>query len=270
MQKEKELGIETLRGMRIINAQSPDHQYIRSSMLPTMLAFLKENRAYSETFGIFEIGHTVEGLRADGYCNEKKKLGVVLFSKSVGEECLFERACNMVKELTADILHKDAEIVSAECAFDFVHPVNSFDILIDGKRVGYLGVPHPTVLENIDKKCAVSFFEICTEDFALVKADNIKYVEPSKFPAIDIDLTFVADIASVSLTAVKSVAKATAGALLSDVKFKDIYVGEDGVNALTLRFSFVSNERTLNKQELTPVVDAITAALADNGLTIKA
>ena len=176
----------------------------------------------------------------------------------------------MVRELAYDILHKDAEIVSADAAFDFVHPVNSFDILIDGKRVGYLGVPHPTVLGNIDKKCAVAFFEICTEDFASVKADNIKYVEPSKFPAIDIDLTFVADIASVSLSEVGAVAKRAAGEMLKDVKFKDIYTGDDGVNALTLRFSFLSYERTLNKQELSPVLDSVTSALAEIGLTLKA
>ena len=269
-QHNAELGIETPNNVRIINAQTPDHQFIRISMLPTLLYYVRENRAYKDDFSIFEIGHTVDGLRADGYCNEKKKLGAVLFSKTANEEAMFARCCDMVRELVFDILHKNAEIVSAEAEFDFVHPVNSFDILVDGKKIGYLGVPHPTVLENIDKKCAVSFFEICTEDFAAIKADNIKYVEPSKFPAIDIDLTFVADVANVSLTAVSAIAKSAAGEILSDVKFKDIYTGEDGVNALTLRFSFVSYERTLNKQELAPMIDAITAALADNGLTLKA
>ena len=42
---------------------------------------------------------------------------------------------------------------------------------------------------------------------------------------------------------------------------KDTYVDGDGVGALTLRFSFTSKERTLTKQELQPLTDAIAEAL---------
>jgi hypothetical protein len=48
----------------------------------------------------------------------------------------------------------------------------------------------------------------------------------------------------------------------------DIY-NADGVCALTLRFSFVSDERTLSKQELTPSLDAIAQALSSLGMTLK-
>ena len=64
-------------------------------------------------------------------------------------------------------------------------------------------------------------------------------------------------------------AKATVGELLSDVKVKDIYTA-DGVSSLTLRFSFVSSERTLTKQELQPSIDAILASYAKEGITLKA
>ena len=268
MQKEKELGIETLRGMRIINAQSPDHQYIRSSMLPTMLAFLKENRAYSETFGIFEIGHTVDGTNEDGTCREVTKLGAAFFSKVLTEEDLFMHCRDIIAELSADILHKNAVFTSIEPAFDYMHPVNTFEVSVDGVKVGVLSVPHPTVLGNIDKKCAIAFFEIETAAFASVKVGKVKYAEPSKFPAIDIDLTFNADVSAINFASLSESAKAAAGELLADVKVKDIYTA-DGVTALTLRFSFVSAERTLSKQELQPATDAIIAELAKSGITFK-
>ena len=267
--KNAELGIETPDNVTVINAQTPDHAHLRVSMIPTLLAFAKENRGYADSFGIFEIGHTVDGLREDGTCNEQNKLGVVLYSKACGEEALFGRAVDMARELVADILHKDAQFESIEAPFDFAHPVNSFAITVDGKKVGYVGVPHPTVLENVDKKCAVAFFEIVTADFASVKADTTKYKEPSKFPAIEIDMTFNADISTVDFVALCALAKSVAGESLSGVRVHDIYTA-DGVSALTLRFAFVSEERTLSKQELTPAIDAIVAELSKMGLSIKA
>ena len=124
------------------------------------------------------------------------------------------------------------------------------------------------MLENIDKKCAVAFFEIATADFAEIKAGTTKYKEPSRFPAIEIDMTFNADISSVDFKALTESAKGVAGEALADVAVQDIYTA-DGVSALTLRFAFVSEERTLSKQELAPAIDAIAAELSKMGLTLK-
>ena len=269
IKKNEELGITTPDNVRIINAQTPDHAIIRRSMIPTLLAFAKENKGYSDDFGIFEIGHTVDGLRENGECNERNKLGVVLYSKTRGEEALFHRAADAARELVSDILHKNVEFASTEGDFDFCHPVNSFDILVDGVKVGFIAVPHPTVLENIDKKCAVAFFEISTESFAERAVKGIKYSEPSKFPAIEIDVTFACDPASLVFPELVASAKAAAGEILADMWVKDIYTAEDGSYATTLRFAFLSRERTLTKQELSPMVEAITAAFATAGINVK-
>ena len=266
VQKNRDLGIETPENVAIINAQTPDHKYLRKSMIPTLLSFAKENKGYRDSFGIFEIGHTVDGLRDNGTCKEENKLGALLYSKVESEEQLFMRARDVVAELCADILHKNASFASVEPPFGFEHPVNTFKISADGVDIGYLSVPHPTVLSNIDKKCAIAFFEICTESFATVKAGVTAYAEPSKFPAIDIDITFNVDVSAIDFEKLTATAKASAGEILSDVKVKDIYTA-DGATALTLRFSFASRERTLTKQELAPATDKI---IADLGLELKA
>jgi phenylalanyl-tRNA synthetase beta chain len=237
-------------------------------MIPTLLAFAKENKADSDDYGIFEIGDTVEGLRENGECDEQNKLGVVLYSKTQSEETLFGKAADAAREICADILHKSPEFVSAEPDYDFEHPVNTFDILLDGVKVGFLAVPHPTVLENIDKKCAVAFFEIKTESFAKTTVKALKYAEPSKFPAIEIDVTFATDPAGLVFGQLKDTAKSAAGQLLSDMWLKDIYAGDDGY-AVTFRFAFLSTERTLTKQELTPTIEAITKAFAELGINVK-
>jgi phenylalanyl-tRNA synthetase beta chain len=265
--KEKELGIETYKNVRIINAQTPDHQYLRYSMIPTLLSYAKDNKSYADSFGIFEIGHTVEGYLENGYCNEKKKLGVVLFSKSETEESLFMKAAEAVTELVSDILHKSPRFESAEAQFDYQHPKNTFKISVDKKAIGYISVPHPEVLSNIDKKCSVAFFELITEDFAKVEAAKLQYSEPSKFPAVDIDMTYLADVENLDFDKLTSIAKAQS-ALLKTVLVKDIYTADDTCS-LTLRYEFSSNERTLTKQELQEETDKISKALTELGLTPK-
>ncbi len=264
-QKNRELGIETPENVKIINAQTPDHAFLRKSMIPTLLSFVKENRGYRDSFGIFEIGHTVDGLAANGNCKEENKLGCVLFSKCDSEESLFMQARDVICELCSDILHSEVTFADAEPEYDFEHPVNCFSISVAGVEVGYISVPHPTVVQNIDKKCAVAFFEISTEKFATVKAGVTAYSEPSKFPAIDIDITFNTGVENLAFDKLTQDAKAAAGDILSDVKVKDIYVA-DGSTALTLRFSFVSRERTLSKQELAPTIEKIISAI---GLEMK-
>lgn len=264
--KNRELGIRTPENVRIINAQTPDHQYLRVSMIPTLLSFTKDNRGYADTFGIFEIGHTVEGKKENGYCNEYKKLGAVLFSRTESEETLFYRMRDAVAEIASDLLHKNATFRRAEENLpDYAHPQNVYDILIDGEVLGTLSVPHPTVREAIDKKANLAFFEINTQKFSQHKAEPIRYAEPSKFPAIDIDMTFRADLSAVDFDAVKRAAKEASPALLSDVKMQDAYETE-GAETLTLRFSFLSRERTLTKQELAPETEKIAAALVPLGL----
>ncbi len=268
--KNKELGIKTPLNVRVINAQTPEHQYIRISMIPTLLAMAKENKSYSDDFGIFEVGHVVEGLRADGLANEQKKLGVVLYSKTASEEELFLRARDAAFELVSDMLHVAPKFVSHSVDYDFEHPANAYEILVGGEKIGILSVPHPTVLSNIDKKCAVAFFEINTGAFAAAEVKPNKYNEPSKFPAIDIDMTFVCDAGGVDFDKLVTVANEAAGGLLADVKSRGVYTDEAGVEALTVRFSFVSREKTLSKQELAPTTEKVAAALLAMGLALKA
>ncbi len=269
--KNKELSIETPENVRIINAQTPDHQHIRVSMIPTILSFVKDNKGYADTFGLFEIGHTVDGLRKeDGYCNEKNKLGAVLYSKEFSEEDVFMKLTAAAKEICRSILHKDPTFrTNEQPRFGFEHPVNCFAVCVDGKEIGCLSTLHPNVVNAIDKKCALAFLEIETEEFSKICAADVKYNVPSKFPEIEIDVTFCASLSSLKFDEVYKLAKDSSDDILSGVVVHDIYNSEDGSCALTLRFSFVAKDRTLTKQELSPIVARISEALLPLGLTVK-
>ena len=118
-------------------------------------------------------------------------------------------------------------------------------------------------------KAALVYAEIDMDTLSGVAAADISYSEPSKFPAIDIDLSFTADIERVDFAKVCSLAKDAGGDLLGSVKAVDVYESEDKNSSLTVRFTFVSGERTLSKAEVSENVDAVISALSDIGLTMK-
>ena len=113
----------------------------------------------------------------------------------------------------------------------------------------------------------VAFFEIETERFAAIEAKSTQYKEPSKFPAIEIDITFNTGVERLDFDKIIKIASASADGMLKDLWLHDVYEKEDG-RAVTLRFSFEAKDRTLSKQELAPITDEIAKNLASIGMVI--
>ena len=267
--KDKLLGIETPKNVRLINAQTPEHASFRISMIPTLLSFAYENKGFSESYGLFEIGHTVDGLAADGTCNERKKLGVVLFDRTVNEETLYYRAHDMLTAIFRTLKHRAPDFASCEPRFNWQHPVNLSSASLDGREVGFLTTLHPAVRAKLDKKAAVLAFELDMGIFSSVEEKPLAYREPSRYPGIDVDLSFSASVGDLDFAAVEKAARDAAGKYLKDVTLVDLYEGDNG-ESVTLRFGFSSDERTLARTEIQPSVDALVSALSDRfGMTLK-
>ena len=268
-QRHRELGIKEPEGIKIINASNPDNSLVRTTMVPTLLSFAKDNKSYADEYAIFEIGHTadkeLDAVR--NYCTERKKLAAVLFSKISDEETLFTKATDSVCDIVEEILHTEVHFEVRSDVPDYCHPENTFNIVANSSCIGYLSVAHPTVCENIDKKCAIAFFEIETEVFAKIDAKTTSYKEPSKFPAIEIDMTFNTGAERLDFDRIKAIASKTSEGMLKDLWLHDVY-DKDGTRAITLRFSFEAKERTLSKQELSPITDKIAASLVELGMTV--
>ncbi len=267
--KNAQIGIEAEKNVRIINAQTPEHDTLRSSMTPTLLNFINENKSFSDSFGIFEVGKVIKGLDEEGLCNERKTLGIALYSRETDEEGLFLRARDIVATLCRNIKHKLPEFIEAEPTYSWQHPKNTFDITLDGVKIGFLSVPHPSVASKLDKKAGIAFADIDMPLFSEIAAADIKYKEASKFPSIEIDLSFNADISAIRFGELRSAAFQIGGDTLCEVSVADIYESE-GASSITVRFTFSSRERTLTKAELAPITDAIISAYSPLGLTFKA
>lgn len=260
----KELGIEVEENIRLVNATNPNIETIRKSIVPTQLCQVKQNTSYSPSFGVFEIGRVVEGLKADGLCNEQKKLCITLFDKTKSLEELYLYLRDILSVVTDDLRHASLRFEKAEATHSYEHPRNLNTIYLNGTKLGTIGIVHPTVAKKIDKKASVVFAEIDVNAFSGEKNNSIKYSEPSKYPEMEIDVTFISD----KYAPIGKAIEDAACPLIKSVKLLDTYTDEQG-KSITVRILFSHNERTLTKDEVMEVVDSVIANLASLGIPMK-
>ncbi len=260
----KALGIETENNVKIMGAANPNIETLRRSIIPTQLCQVKANTAYSTDFGIFEIGRVVNGLKDDGMCDERKKLAITLFSKTKSVETLYFELCTMLAVITDDIKHKEISFKAKAAEHSYQHPVNLNDIYCDGALLGEIGIVHPVISKNIDKKASIVYAELDANVFADIANASIKYEEPSRFPEMEIDLTFISDTFAPIDDAIKSVNSP----LVKKVSVCDIYKDENG-KSITVRILFSHPERTLTGDEVKVVTDAILKTLESKNIFMK-
>lgn len=260
----KDLGIEIEDNVKLVNATNPNIEVIRKSIIPTQLCQTKTNSTYAPSFGIFEIGRVVEGYKEDGLCNEKKKLAITLFSKTKSMQELYFDLRDMLATLASDIKHLPLSYEAIEASHCYEHPKNLNAVILGGKNIGEIGIVHPSIAKKIDKKANVVFAEIDVTDFANAQAEAIKYEEPSKFPGIEIDLSFVSDKFAPIGKAIEN-AKC---ALIKKTEVVDTYEDANG-KSITSRITFAHPEKTLTREEVMNVVNGIISSLEAKGINLK-
>ena len=120
----KKLGIAVEDNVKLLNASNPNIETLRRSMIPTQLCQVKVNTGYAPSFGIFEIGHIVDGVDENKLAKEHKKLCVTLFSKVDNVETLYFRLRDMLCVAVSDILHKDLSFHAMTATHSYEHPKN--------------------------------------------------------------------------------------------------------------------------------------------------
>jgi phenylalanyl-tRNA synthetase beta chain len=261
----KALGIEVEENIKLINATNPNIETIRRSIIPTQLCQVKYNTGYAADFGVFEVGRVVNGVKADGLADEHKKLAVTLFSKTKSTEELYFELRDMLAVIADDVKHKALEFAPIEAKHSYEHPRNLNAVICGGEEIGEIGIAHPVVSKKLDKKAAIVFAELDVKAFAELANDSIRYETPSKYPAIEVDLSFVAP----KFAPIKAaIIAAKHRELIKKVGVVDIY-NEGNIKSITTRITFSHPEKTLTREEVSEIVDGIIAELKEVGIELK-
>ncbi len=260
----KALGIDIEPNIELVNATNPNIKTIRKSIVPTQLCQVKANTAYAPDFGVFEIGRVVNGLREDGLCNERKKLAITLFSKTKTMEETYFELRDILAVVVDNLKHEALTFEKIEEASSYKHPKNLNAIYCAGVKLGEIGIVNAQVSKKIDKKANIVFAEIDVAELAKIENKSIKYEEPSRFPEIEIDLSFVSD----KFAPIKAAIDKENCPLIKKVSVVDTYVDESG-KSITVRMIFSHPEKTLTREEVMETAENIIKTLEAQNIALK-
>ena len=269
MRREKlaALNIPLPENVSLLNGMNPDTTVLRNSMQQTLLPVLNENRFYAPDFGVFEIGRVVAGQKENGDCNERRTLGVAIQSHALMQRIPFALFLDMISTMVWNLRRQKVAYTRIAPTFAWQHPANTASITVSGKVIGYVSVVHPEVQEAIDKRAFLLTAEIDLDTFAEIPKNEIVYEEPSKFPGIDIDLSFAVGQNN-TFGDIESAFTAHPNETLRKISLVDVYEA-DGAKSITVRLHFVSPVKTLSKPEVQAYIDEVLAALAKNGIQLR-
>ncbi len=250
--------IESNDAIKLKNPLSMDQEYMRPSLVPSMLTSIEENQKRFTEARLFEIA-PVYIPKKDDKPDEPYRLVLGLYGKD--PQALFFEAKGSLERMLR-------ESGVREWSFDrntderFWHAGRSARILVEGKSVGVIGQVSRRVASSFGLDVGAVLVEVDVDgllgDFNIVKS----FVPIAQFPEVKRDIAFVLD-ERVEFGDVETVVR-VASELLRDVDLFDVYQGkgvEEGKKSMAMHLSFRSDDRTLDAVEIDSQMESIVSVL---------
>jgi phenylalanyl-tRNA synthetase beta chain len=202
---------------------------------------------------VFELGHV--------FANGKPEPSetVQLTALHAGGESAFGRLKSDVLALLRRTTGVDARVERG--TFPSLHPGKTAALRCGDAVVGYVGVVDPRLARVYDVVDTTALATLFVDE--LPPHATPKYVQPSKFPAVDRDLAVVValDVLAGDLVDAVRGESLVRGATVFD-EYRGPQVG-DGKKSLALRIELQSDEKTLTDEDADAALGRIVATLRE-------
>jgi phenylalanyl-tRNA synthetase beta chain len=264
----KKAGQNPDEAYRLGNALSPDLQYYRLSLTPSLLEKVHPNiKAGHDEFALFEIGkaHIVGQLDDEGLPQEFQRLAFVYASKAQGEGAAFYKAKTYLTDLliSLGVMKEDIRYTSLNADEDTsFEPKRGANVLVGGEGLGRVGEYKSGVARGFKLPTYSAGFEISITMLAAAKKKRI-YKPLPRFPKVtqDISLKVPNETPYVAVfdSAARTVAEHKPGECDVTLEPLSIYQPEGGADrkTITLRLSIASYEKTLTDKDVNQIMDNI-------------
>lgn len=275
----RKAGQDAEQAFKLSNALSPDLQYYRLSMLPSLLDKVHMNvRAGYDQFMLYEIGksHHVDMYGEDGLPQAFGRAAAVVTDKNNQSQAAYYQAKRVVEYTVASILPGTAVTYTRLDKYqipDFkpftqllapFDPVRTAIVEIDGKLAGVVGEFRSGVIKNFKLPQRTGGLELFVSPF--MRDVRPKYLPLSRYPSVQRDVSFRVDqdIDYGVIEAVIQSADVDRAARITHEPLT-IYQAQDATDkTVTLRFVMTSHNKTLDSKEaselLQKVIDRVVAA----------
>lgn len=263
------------------NALSPDLQYYRTSLMPSLLAKVHPNikaqaGSTDNQFALFEIGkaHIKGTLDKDGLPRQKERLAVVVTADDKTASSRQAGAPFYLARKYLDALSGgQAEIVPLK---DFEDPARavyaegrSGTVVLDGQTVGIIGEFSAQARAGLKLPGFIAGFELDIERLRQYLPPK-DYQPLPEFPESSADLTLEVGADKTHAEVMDNI-RSGLGKAADEHGYRwqlypgDIYAPDEGKKRLTFRMTLGHPAKTLRTEEVNAVVDAVAAAAGESG-----
>ncbi|MDD4210819.1 MAG: phenylalanine--tRNA ligase subunit beta [Clostridia bacterium] len=268
----KQLNIQTKGFVKVLNSTVKDNDELRSELTPSLIKIIDENKNTTSEMGIFEIGRVITGLDKNNLAIEEKHLSVVLASKTKSQEELYFELKKMLEAIFATFKNKRLELkINKKVNVPYLHPINSAYVIGRNASIGQLGVMHPSVVRQIDKKFNIAAAEIDFSQFSNIKQEQMQIKELSKYQTTTLDFNFLADKNSCYFNLEMLFANFESK-LDYTFKLKNVFEDESvisGKKSYTFSFEIGSKNHTLTSIEIEEFYNGLINYAKANGLELR-
>ncbi|MDF2892681.1 MAG: phenylalanyl-tRNA synthetase, beta subunit [Clostridia bacterium] len=247
--------------IKLINPLGEEQSIMRTTLIPNIMEVIARNyNRKVETGHFFELSkvYLTEELPLCDLAEEREVLTVGMY----GNIDFFDLK-GIVENLMEDLNIKTYRILSSN--HDSMHPGRTAELIINNKRIGWLGEAHPDMLDNYGVPVRAFVAELNFDEITNQSNPEIKYRSLPKYPSVSRDIAVVVD-EDITAGQIEEIIRNKGGKTVEDVKLFDIYRGsqiEKGYKSMAYAITYRSDEKTLTEEEIAKVHNKILNSLAN-------
>jgi phenylalanyl-tRNA synthetase beta chain len=257
-------GFDTTPALHLLNPLSEEFAFMRTSLLPSMIQTISENRERHSILRFFEV--------ANAYTPKEGKKTHPIWTDLPDERlhCVAavmngEKSFAEVKGAFEHLLH---ELGIADVSWKrineegFWHPGRTIQAFKGDLLLGTVGEVSPEILKRFKIDGRVALFESPLKETFSQATVSRSYLPPSQFPEINRDLAVIVD-QSVEYASLERHIREV-NPLITNVEWFDTFAGKglsEGKKSIAMHLTFSSREKTLTSEEIDGLIEKILARL---------
>ena len=260
----KKVNQNTANSYRVVNSISPDLQYIRQSILPSLIEKSYGNlRAGHDRFVLFEMNQVYP--RALGFDEDQVPQGtyqLACFAVDATESTKYYLAKKYLEQTLARLgvqFMLEPFALATDASNAYFEPQRAANIVVSGQVIGYLGECKATILREFKLPLGAAGFEIDLKALLQFTGNYDKSFRYSQYPSVLRDITYDVDVSHSYAELLQNINRVLAKqGLVYTVRPVSIYQAQ-GANIKNVSFhiSFAHPDKTLTKREIQDIIDKL-------------
>lgn len=267
-------GLKTsLHPAKVLNPLNEEQDALRQSLSAGLFHNVKTNFHLGNSVGrLFEIGKVFGFDPGQNSFSEQWRLGFVAWGQTLG---LWQKEASHhpLFEIKTAIESYLRNLGISSCKWQsvsnkgevpaFIHRGQIAFLMVEGKRIGFLGSLHPELLEEAKVRADVGMAELDLEAIFQKLPRPKKIASPSRYPAMERDLALIMPKA-MKAQQVLDVMKKAGGNFLIRTSVFDVFEGgnlEAGQKSVAFRLTFQDKKDTLREEVVSQSIESILKEL---------